>query len=422
MTLLLTIVAASLLLAIVFRHRPAVWLSVAAAAMVILPKVATREWLSSAGVFSTLHPSVWLFLAGTVVTLLSTTAPPLGRTSRHTFAVLLVTWVVVSTILITLVWGSPSSFLLQYAAPIAAFFAVTVSVSRVGKHVWRQLTSFVLFLATFEAILAMLQKATGSVLLFEQYYATFYWWSSALNRSIGTLDSPLDLAAFLTMALPLVAAVRRTPLAVIVSIVIAGGVFVSGSRVGIVAAVAVLAWVLITHSRNAVTGIFIAAVLGATTILFMTSTLATELLDRFGDRGTASSDAREGAFGVGIQLVTDNLLTGNGPGFSYGYSLENLSSSFENAYLATAIDYGTVFVVTLLALQVWAVLLGRSAGVTYLLPGSIGIVWGFAYSSFLSTSAFGLMAWFFIGVSSVAGLAADSRLRKRTPDLLLKEQ
>lgn len=419
MTLFL-LTTASVLLAIIFRRRPVVWLSIGIACTVLLPKVATRQWLSTAGVLSTVHPSVWLFLAGTIVTLLSTTAGQAGG-GRRTLSGLLLAWVAASALIITLVWGSSTSFLLQYAAPMAAFFAVTVSVSRVEPSVWRKLASFVLFLAAFEAILAMIQKALGSALVYEQYYATFYWWSSSLNRSIGTLDSPLDLAAFLTMALPLVAVVRRTPTAIAVSAIVVGGVFVSGSRVGIIIAVAVLAWVLITHSRNAVVGVFVAALLGAATILFMTSALSAELLDRFGERGTASSDAREEALGIGVQLVSDNLLLGNGPGFSYSYSLENLATSFENAYLASAVDYGLVFVSTLLALQLWAVLQGRSAGVVYLLPGLVGIVWGFAYSSFLSTSVFGLLTWFFIGISSVASLGAARRSATGTPVLLLKE-
>jgi hypothetical protein len=405
---LIIIVAACALLAVILRNRPVVWLSIALGSTVLLPRAATREWLTHAGALAAVNPSVWMFLAGTIVTLLSTRSND-GDRKQRLLRRLIMAWVVVCAFVIGLLWGSPTSFLVQYAAPLSAFFAMSVAVSRRDRTAWGKVARFALILAVAEAFLAIAQRVLGDALVFEEYYSTFYWWTSTLHRALGTMDSPLDLAAFLTMALPLVTVVRRTTVAIAISAALASGVVASGSRVGIIIAAVVLAWVLVTHSRNAAVGAFIAVCLSAATILFLTSDLAHELLDRFGERGEASSSAREDAFRIGTDLVWSSPLVGNGPGYAYGFSLENLVSSFENAYLATAIDYGLVFVATMLALQILAVLSGRVAGLTYLLPGAVAIVWGFAYSAFLSTNSFGVLSWFFVGISSLAGIGASRR-------------
>ncbi len=57
----------------------------------------------------------------------------------------------------------------------------------------------------------------------------------------------------------------------------------------------------------------------------------------------------------------------------------------------------------LIVVQLWGVFGVRGTPLLLRVPGVLAIVWGFSYSSFVSTSTFGALSWTFIALAGVAG-------------------
>lgn len=407
MTAFALIAVASLLAALLTRKRPVIWVSAAVASLVGLPKVASREVLAGAGGLADVHPATLLLIAGTVVSVITPRTAG-SRVGRPPLLLAVMAWSLVGLVLAVLVWGGAPTFVVIYILPALAFVGAAVATQRIDPALPRKLARVILLLAAAQASLAVLQWLTGSALLYESAFANNYWWRSNLTRALGTLDSPLDLAAFLTMALPFIALVRRTWIAFGLAVILMSGTFVTGSRIGIVVAVVVVVWVLLTHSRNPLVGIFVSLLLSIAGLLFLSGNLADQLLDRFGARGDSSTDVRSEALVRGLQLVGDKPWLGHGTGSAYSFSQSQLESSFENGYLALGIDSGLPLVVALLSIQIVAVLGGGRASFVLRLPGALAIVWGFSYSAFASGSSFGTLSWLMIGLSMLLARTAAS--------------
>lgn len=404
MTDLLVMLAAILVLVLVFRQRPSVWISVGILAAIFLPVAATRAWLFSVGPLGRIHPSAWIFLIGFLVTTLFS---PVRRTLprvRTGIVVAIVLWVALTFVVVYqhTGLGSIGAFVVYYLTPPLAFLAVHAAVARTDADLWRKLVPVVLVAAALQSVLALLQFVTHSSLLYGRYYANYYWWNDYLDRSVGTFDSPLDLAAFLTMCIPLAAALRRSPVVYALAGLLALGVVVSGSRTGVVLAAVVIVVIVFVRSSNAVPAVMVSVTLGLATAFLLVSPLATTLVSRFGSQGDASTGARSDALTVGLGLATDNL-DGYGPGYAFTYARAYLLSSFENGYLATAIDLGLPVALGLVLVQLWGTFSVRGTPLLFRLPGVLAVVWGFSYSSFVSTSAFGTLSWTFIALAAVAG-------------------
>ena len=165
----------------------------------------------------------------------------------------------------------------------------------------------------------------------------------------------------------------------------------------------IVVWVVFRRSTNAVHAVLTSAAIAVATGLLLLSPLASTLLGRFGIEGDVSTTARSDALGIGLGLATDEVAVGHGSGFAYTYSSTFLQSSFENAYLATAIDFGLFVAFALVLVQVWAVFSARGTPLLFRIPGLLAIVWGFTYSSFVSSSTFSILSWTFVALAGVAG-------------------
>ena len=401
---LLVLLTAILVMVLVFRQRPAVWISVGILAVVFLPLAATRAWLFSVGPLGRVHPSAWIFMIGFVVTTLFSPVKPTQPRVRWGVVVAIGLWLVVTAGVFYSHSGLSSigAYVVYYATPPLAFLAIHAAVAREDADLWKKVVPVVLAAAALQSVLALMQFVTHTSLLFGRYFASYYWWTDYLERSIGTFDSPLDLAAFLTMCIPLTAALRRTPMVFALAALLALGVVVSGSRTGVVLAAVVIIVLVFVRSSNAVPAIMVSATLVVATAFLLVSPLATTLLSRFGAQGADSTEARSDALAVGIDLATHSL-TGYGPGYAFAYSRAYLISSFEDGYLATAIDLGLVVALGLVVVQVWGVLGVRGVPLLFRVPGVLAVVWGFCFSSFVSASAFGMLSWTFIGLCMAAG-------------------
>ena len=249
---LVACIAAALILVLVFRQRPVVWVSAGILTAILFPTVATRAWLFEAGDLSRIHPSTWIFLMGFLVTMVF--SPVKIAVPRIRTAVILAIglWTAITGLIVIKQSGSGSvgAFVVYYLTPPIAFLAIHAVVTRQDSDLWRKIVPVVLTAASVETALALLQYLTHTSVLFGQYYATNYWWEGYLDRALGTFDNPLDLAAFLTMAIPLTAALRRTPAVFVLAGLFATGVVVTGSRTGIVLAAVVFVWIVLARSRN----------------------------------------------------------------------------------------------------------------------------------------------------------------------------
>ena len=401
---LLVLLTAVLVLVLVFRQRPVVWISVGILAAVFLPVAATRAWLFEIGPLGRIHPSAWIFLFGFLVTTLFSPVKPSVPRVRTGIVVAIGLWVALTGAVVYQHSGLSSigAFVVYYLTPPLAFLAIHAAVARADADLWRKLVPVVLAAAAVQSVLALLQFLAHTSLVYGQYYANYYWWNDYLDRAVGTLDSPLDLAAFLTMCIPLTAALRRTPVVFALAGLFAIGVVVSGSRTGVVLAALTIVVVVFVRSSNAVPALLVSATLLLGAAFLLLSPLATTLLGRFGAQGDASTGARSDALAVGLNLATDSL-DGHGPGFAFTYARTYLASSFENGYLATAIDLGLLVALGLIVVQLWGTFGVRGTPMLFRVPGVLAVVWGFTYSSFVSTSAFGTLSWTFVALSAIAG-------------------
>ena len=404
MTDLVVMLTAILVLVLVFRQRPSVWISVGILAAVFLPVAATRSWLFPIGPLGRIHPAAWIFLIGFVVTTLFSPVRATLPRVRTAIVVAIGLWVALTFVVVYQHTGlnSIGAFVVYYLTPPLAFLAIHAAVARADPQLWKKLVPVVLAAAALQSVLALLQFLAHTSLVYGQYYANYYWWNDNLERSVGTLDSPLDLAAFLTMCIPLTAALRRTPVVYALAGLLALGVVVSGSRTGVVLAAVAIVVIVFVRSSNAVPAIMVSVTLGLATAFLLVSPLATTLLSRFGSKGDASTGARSDALAVGLGLAT-NSLDGYGPGYAFTYARAYLASSFENGYLATAIDLGLPVALGLIVVQLWGAFSVRGTPLLYRVPGVLAVVWGFSYSSFVSTSAFGTLSWTFVALAAIAG-------------------
>jgi hypothetical protein len=396
-------IGAVLVLVLVCRQRPAVWVSVGILTAVLFPVVVTRAWLADAGNIGRVHPSAWVFVIGFVVTLAFSPAKGTVPRIRTVVALAVALWMAATAAIVVRQSGFESvrAFGAYYLAPPLAFLAIHVAVTRGDPGLWKKIVPVVLVAASAESVLALVQFFTHDSVVFERYYMSNYWWTDYLQRSLGTFDSPLDLAAFLTMAIPLTSALRSTPAALLLAGLLTTGVVVSGSRTGVGLAAVAIVWIVFARSSNAIPAILtsLTIVLAAAALLW--SPLATTLLGRFGFGGALSTQARVEALPAGIRLAMEDLVGGHGSGYAYKYSRTLLESSFEDAYLATAIDFGLLVAVALIVIQLWATFSGRGGQLLFRLPGVMVVVWGFSYSSFVSTSTFGTLSWTFIALSAI---------------------
>jgi hypothetical protein len=399
----------SLVLVVAFRQRPAVWVSAGMLTAVFFPVVATRAWFWEAGAAAgRIHPATLIFLMGFLVTTLSTPVRRAAPKVRTAVVLAIGLWVAATGLLVLRDSGTDNlgALVVYYLTPPLAFLAIHAAAAREDGALWAKLVPVVLVAAALESVLALVQYFTHNSILYGQYYATQYWWDSYVERSLGTLDNPLDLAAFLTMAIPLTAALRRTPVALILAGLLATGVVASGSRTGVVLAAVAIVWIILVRSSNVIPAILTLITVGLAVAVLLSSALATTLLRRFGFDGETSTQVRVDALTTGLDLATSSGFSGHGLGYAYTYSAALLSSSFENGYLATAIDLGPAVAVELILIQLWAVVSGPSTQMLFRVPGFMAVVWGLAYSSFVSTNTFGTVSWIFIALSAIAGSKA----------------
>lgn len=234
-------------------------------------------------------------------------------------------------------------FVNTFASSVLAFILIR------GVIAWQQdgarkIVQGVVLLASVQAALAFAQFITGNVLFFAAERNEFYWnaMPGSVGRAVGTLDSPLDLAFFLTIAIPLTAQIRRVAVRVPIALFLAAGVALTQSRVGAAMAVAGLLYLVLRSGMSLGVRVLIVAAVGSVMayVIYVPNPLTAGLFDRF-EGSVASTDARSLAASEFFARIGDHSWIGTGFGSSGVFrDMGVLETSLENAYLMFAWDFG----------------------------------------------------------------------------------
>lgn len=343
---------------------------------------------------------------------------PRQRTSRMATLVAGVTSLLLTAAVISTLLGPGPRYLPgivdSLLAPLILFFLVIRDRDRAAR--WSEtVRNSLLGIAVFESALALVQFATGRVLFYETARKEFWWYTSdQFNRATSTLDSPLDLAMLLCVALPLAVMARGSVIRIGSMFLLTAGIALTASRLalGLVAVAWLFALLGTKLSLGKKASIAVAAVVSL--FVLLQTDLARTALDRLGG-STSSSAARESAVSYVLQNANDFLFLGYG--YSRGGSLRDigvLASSIENALLSFAYDYGAVptvlwfAVMLLLALVAWQVAERRGLALAL----TLGLIMTAGYSSLSTRSAATSIFWALVILATVSIMESRATSQK----------
>jgi O-antigen ligase len=150
--------------------------------------------------------------------------------------------------------------------------------------------------------------------------------AAGATRATGPLEDPNDLAFVLVMAVPLLVAVRRGPLAVLAAVVLVGGAAATFSRGGAIALTAAVAWLLARRVLSVrVLGVALAGV--AVTVVVAVGVAGPELSKALHEKtfiAESNVDTRELRWQAAARMLADHPVLGVGPG---GFRAEYAAAS-----------------------------------------------------------------------------------------------
>lgn len=253
-----------------------------------------------------------------------------------------------------------------------------------------------------EAIIAIVQFQTDmdQWVFWRSYYELSYWWTEGFPLPLGTTGHPLQLAAYLSMCIPLLARLRSPVVAVAI-----GGLFLyscalATGRVSTALAAAGIIFVLLWQGRRWVAASAAAVMaVGLGLQLWRSEGLVTLRAKIQDDQGSAK--LREQALQWALEHMDEFVWYGY-PG---GHDLRGtgiLRSSLENGYLIAGLSFGMVFAVSLLLVHVYAMvtpLFRTLRSAPEVLATSFVWVGFFASSSFMAFAIDGRAFWMLAGMA-----------------------
>ena len=303
----------------------------------------------------------------------------------------------------------------QVVAPVALFFLLgSALLERAsGLEVVRW---WFLAMAAAQTVMAFVQSAAESTILYGNEYADQYWFTDYFNRWMGTMDHPLVLSLFLVIAMYLVAGVRRWWLAVALLALYMSGLLVTQSRVGVALGALAIPYVALSP-RLRLSGrlaVLAAAVAGAG---FAVSIGAAAAIQARVSNDSGSSQARADALQYFLDHIRNYAWFGQGLNASFSVSdSAGLGTSFESAVLMYSIDLGVV--VTLIYFGVMALATARSFGaaapVGVFGPAVAALVIPQTFSALSGSTAAPAIVWSVFALSGFCALHQHQRLPQRS--------
>lgn len=410
-----------LLVAVATLRRPLALALGAMSLWVLVPGIAAPVVTGVSTGPLAVHPAALLVLVGALVQLIERPRRIVAALAhRPEWSILLFTVAGVATAIGFYSGLGPDSFAAacnQVLGPLTLFLLLGAALLERPERLATVRTWFVVA-ATGEALLAIAQLALQSPILFSAQVAEQRFFRQNLNRWMGTLDHPLILSFLLAVALFLLASYRRWYVILPLMLAMCGGVVVTQSRVGVIAAVVAVFYVAgRAPLRGPAERVMLLLPLALGAVVAVSSGVTEGIQARVVD-DTGSTSARADALGYFLDHVNDFFWLGQGLNGSFAVSDNaGLGTSFESAALMYSIDIGIVATVLYFGVMLLTVLRSfrRSAmvGVTgaaataFLIPQS--------FSALSGSTAAPMIAWAVFALAGFGPLVARRRRSRPVP-------
>jgi hypothetical protein len=338
--------------AFLLRNRPDILVLSYAALWIILPPV----YVDTAHIAFRIHPAIFLILFGfgTTAIMSSSVIRTAWKDSVEAawgiYGVLLafLALAALSQVFSANVFGGLTILLGQILAPLAAFGMVRCSVYA-GQRIRHLSLSLILGMAAAESILALVQSADHEWWPLAALYQGVNWH----ERYGGTLNHPLVLGLFLSVAVWCLWYVPKLSVRLGLAALFLAGINVTGARtaliIGIAGLVVTLALAPLPASnddRSASQVAFLrrlvsiaAVAIGA--LLTWDALVGSNVVHRFISTDDESARLRRVAYGVFFEHVHGFLIYGGGTASNFDYAREHGSPlSFENPIMQYTVDFG----------------------------------------------------------------------------------
>lgn len=387
---------------IAFRHHLWVIAALILATRLLVPMVAGELLLGS---FSQLHPASWWALVafGFLVLL---RAPLLGEELRSKRGVyLLLGLLLAATAGITLlarpmvnVWGITNTLVTA-----VLFFILVRCALRDNGAARVHLTRLFVMIGVAQSLLGILQILRNDAILFTSFRTAAFWFDpDRVDRALGTADSPLDLSLILLVAVPLTPIIRRLLPRLLCIGILGVGVFLTESRVGLVAYLLLVLVMTLASKLPSYAKVFSLVVLPAVAFFALRTELASGTLERFAN-DSGSALARQKALDYFFSRAEESAFVGGGFGSSFdARTTGQLTTSLESSYLMFYVDFG-VLLALLLALVLLALLAralrGPLASTAGLAAAGAALLVA-SYSGFMTQGSASLVLWFSLAIAT----------------------
>jgi len=402
---LLAWIALCVVLAVLIRDHPRIYLSAVVVAWFAVPAVGSRLVTGEAGGPLSFHPATWLIAAIAGVQLLHNLRAVAAAVARQVHVFLVLALVAGAAVAATVAGGGSFVVLVdQLLAPVA-FFLLIVAAGPSDSGLLAVLRNLLLVLGAAVSVIALSQTLMGQVIFYESGFLTQYWFNPEGERWMGTIDQPLALSLALCMIAPLAAGLRRPVLQLALLVLFGAGVLASQSRLGLIAYALVAVFAVLRSHVPWRGKVPLAALLAAAAWLAAGSAMSAGVAQRFAD-DTGSAAARADALDLFLSRWQDYVVSGEGMSASYRVSSEGgLITSLESSILMYAVDIGMVF--ALLYFGVMAVLIARNwrqRACPGLAVGSLlGLLMVQTYSALATRSVAGILVWTMLAMLVLAG-------------------
>lgn len=404
---------------VVLRNRPDSVIAVIIALRILLPNVASALIM---GRLDVVHPSSVLLAVFAFGALITRPRRAVDEVVRSPLIYLGLTYCALHAMLLTLLINGLGTTLALYNTLLAGlllFFLLRVTTAAEPNSALR-VGRWVLALASFESVFAMLQWYSGKVLLFERYRLAAYWFDPRqFDRPMGSLDSPLDLALLLASSSVLTLSIKRRYLRYGALVLFGVGLVITQSRLGVTIYVVGCVYVFLQDKGSATQKVLGSVGVLAGYVATLISPVVAGLEDRLAD-DSGSAAARSRAYAYFSDHISDSLWPGNGAGASFDLRSRGiLSTSLENSYTMISYDFGLTTGIIMLGCQL--ALLART-GRRGVVPGAIGaaasaLVSVTGYSGMATQSAATAVVWSMLGLLVVQVPADVHDARRSTKDV-----
>lgn len=385
-------------LVIRFRDRLGIVISVALGLWIFIPAIGVPLFTGPPLLGMYIHPAVLLVIVATIVQYRMNGRLVMKVIGQRLEIFLMLGLVGVIATMLALVGraGIEPLFLVveRFVAPGLLFTLIGIALRR-DHDADLQLRKVYIGFAAIQSALAMAQSLTGTQIFYVQQFQAQSWINKLGLRWEGTLDHPLVLSLFISLAIPLIAGLRSPIAPLILLPWLMGGLLLTQSRSGLVFGAVGCVYVLmlsrVAMSAKLMTLIGMMASVGY--VVF--SGGLTQLIARI-ENDTGSAEARSLANRYFVENIDQFLWLGGGLGSSYtASSRAGLATSFENSFIMLAVDLGfsvaVVYYVVMLVC-VWRIAgRGVTAGLT--LSGVVAIVFPLGFSALAAPSASLLLVW-----------------------------